>query len=238
MSKLLTVRGLHKTYSGMDVPAVKNVSFSLLPGEVVALIGHNGAGKSTLFDLIAGMQRPDEGRVLRQIAPEDFGWCPQREIIDWSLTVRQNIELGLSFRNGSFRGVKKQAQEICGVLGLEKVINRQAETISGGELRRCQIARAIVGSPRLMVLDEPTTGLDPDAVKRVFEHFRESAQSGASVLISTHDTSRFAEYCTRVVAIKAGSILADMSTEEFLSSTPGSSDLWDGYRALIKESVE
>ncbi|MDH6133717.1 ABC-type multidrug transport system ATPase subunit [Kitasatospora sp. MAA4] len=229
---MLSVDRIRKTYPGSAVPALDDVSLRLGEGELVALIGHNGAGKSTLFDIVAGLNRPDSGTVQRHVPAGEFGCCPQREVIDWSLTVRQNVELGVALRAGSLRGARRAATGICEVLGLERFLDRQAQTLSGGELRRCQIARAIAGQPRLMLLDEPTTGLDPDAVRQVFEYLAGSARAGGAVLVSTHETSRFAGYCTRVVAIAQGRVLADLPTAEFLSSAPDSDDLWDAYRAL------
>ncbi len=201
-----------KTYADASPPALSDVSFRIGGGEVVALLGHNGAGKSTLFEIVCGLQRPDSGAAKLSVAPSEFGWCPQREIIDWSLTVRQNVEMGLAFRRVSPRGVRALAEEVCKVVGLERFLDRQAETLSGGELRRCQIARAIAGRPRLMVLDEPTTGLDPDAVAQVFDFLRDSARQGSTVLVSTHDTSRFAGHCNRVLALSAGCLLAQSTS--------------------------
>ncbi|MEV5982889.1 ABC transporter ATP-binding protein [Streptomyces sp. NPDC052114] len=235
MSALLTADTVSKTYAGAYVPALSEVSFRIGGGEVVALLGHNGAGKSTLFEIVCGLQRADSGTANRFVGAADFGWCPQREIIDWSLTVRQNVEMGLAFRRGTLRGVRALAQEVCEVVGLARFLDRQAETLSGGELRRCQIARAIAGRPRLMVLDEPTTGLDPDAVAHVFDYLRDSATNGSTVLVSTHDTSRFAEHCTRVLALSAGRLLADQSVAAFLAPVGESNDLWDGYRHLTRQ---
>ncbi|WP_369384139.1 ABC transporter ATP-binding protein [Streptomyces sp. cg36] len=232
---MLTLERIAKTYPKSTTPALQDVSFSLDAGEVVALIGHNGAGKSTLFDIVAGLKRPDQGAVRLSVPRHDFGWCPQREIIDWSLTVRQNVELGLALRKGSRRNVRQEVVEICEVVALQKKLDNQAETLSGGELRRCQIARAIAGRPRLMLLDEPTTGLDPDAIARVFTYLRESALNSGAALVSTHETSRFADHCTRVIALHGGRVVADAPTAAFLEPVPGSTDLWDGYQLLTAD---
>ncbi|MEU3570588.1 ABC transporter ATP-binding protein [Kitasatospora sp. NPDC036755] len=231
---MLSVDRVSKQYPGNPAPALEKASLDLEAGELVALIGHNGAGKSTLFDIVAGLRRPDSGTVRRDVPVAEFGWCPQREVIDWSLTVSQNIELGLALRRGTLRGVRRAATEIAEILNLGPVLHRQAQTLSGGELRRCQIARAIAGRPRLMLLDEPTTGLDPDAVRQVFDYLQDSARAGGAVLVSTHETSRFSGYCTRVVAIHRGRILADRPTAAFLRAAPGSEDLWTAYQALTE----
>lgn len=198
---MLKIDGVGKSYPRTQVPALSGVDLTITAGEVVAVIGHNGAGKSTLFDIAAGLIRPTTGAARLGVDPSRVGWCPQRTVVDWSLTVRQNISLGLELRNGlRRRATRAHIDELCDLMGLTSYIDREAESLSGGELRRTQIARAIAGQPDLMILDEPTTGLDPDAVERIFAHIRERAAAGATALISTHETSRFTRYCTRVVA--------------------------------------
>lgn len=105
--------------------------------------------------------------------------------------------MGLELRTGSFR-VSQQVEQVGSLLDLDKYLDGTAETLSGGELRRTQIARAIAGNPSLMILDEPTTGLDPSAIDTVFGYFQQRVSEGATALVSTHETSKFARYCTRV----------------------------------------
>ncbi|MET9798314.1 ABC transporter ATP-binding protein [Nocardiopsis alba] len=235
---MLEIEQVGKTYPKTLAPALDDVSLTFGPGEVVAVIGHNGAGKSTLFDMAANLTRPTSGRVHCSVPPHRVGWCPQRTVVDWSLTVRQNIALGLELRTGlGRRATREHIDGLCDLMGLTEYIDREAETLSGGELRRTQIARAIAGNPDLMILDEPTTGLDPDAITRIFTHIRERAQQGATALISTHETSRFAAYCTRVVALHQGRLIADQSAEDFLASTGVGDDLWEGYRVLVTSAT-
>lgn len=231
---MLEIDKVGKDYRKASVPALDDVSLTFGPGEVVAVIGFNGAGKTTLFDMAAKLIRPTRGSVRCSVPPHRVGWCPQRTVVDWSLTVRQNIALGLELRTGLRRRITRERIDgLCDLMGLTGYIDREAETLSGGELRRTQTARAIAGDPDLMILDEPTTGLDPDAIARIFTHVCERAQQGATALISTHETSRFAEYCTRVVALHRGRLIADQDIEDFLTSTGGGDDLWTGYRTLV-----
>lgn len=228
---------LSKNYKGKKEPAVNDVSLQISAGEIVALVGHNGAGKSSLFDLLGGLAKPDEGRVEVNVSAHEIGWCPQREIIDWSLTVRQNIALGLELRQKTFRSKRRKGlDELCAAMGLTPYMDRTAETLSGGELRRTQIARAMAGDPPLMILDEPTTGLDPSGISEVFSYLERRRLDGAAALISTHETSRFSTRCTRVVAMHAGNLIADLPVEKFMEVTPGSEDLWDAYVARVGES--
>ncbi|UAJ78003.1 ABC transporter ATP-binding protein [Leifsonia sp. ZF2019] len=232
-SPLLRAREISKMYPGRPKPALSPVSLVVHPGELIAVVGHNGAGKSTLFEVLGGLLRPTTGSIERSVDPGEIGWCPQREIIDWSLTVQQNITLGVEMRRAvQCTELRRDLDELATALHLTEYVTRTAETLSGGELRRTQIARALIGKPRLMILDEPTTGLDPAGIRIVFEYLERRRTEGASALISTHETSRFASFCTRVIALKGGLIVADEPVADFVRRSSGSDDLWDAYEAL------
>ena len=230
---LVQVREVSKRYRGQKQPAIDSATFTVEPGEIIAVIGHNGAGKSTLFDLVGGLMKPDSGTVELGLQTSQVGWCPQREVIDWSLTVAQNVALGLDMRARVTRRDRVAAvDEVCHAMGLGAFVDRTAETLSGGELRRTQIARAMVGRPELMILDEPTTGLDPTGIQTVFDYLDLRRVNGASALISTHETSRFSGHCTRVIAVHSGRLIADMTSIAFMNLTPDSDDLWAAYLSL------
>jgi ABC-type multidrug transport system ATPase subunit len=229
----LRATDIGKTYPGRAKPALTGCSIAVEPGELIAVVGHNGAGKSTLFEIMGGLQRPGTGKVEHTVRPGEIGWCPQREIIDWSLTVRQNITLGVEMRRSMGRvEMRRDVDELAAALNLTEYIDRTAETLSGGELRRTQIARAMIGRPKVMILDEPTTGLDPAGIRIVFADLERRRAEGASALISTHETSRFASFCTRVIALRSGRVIADEPVAEFISRAGGSDDLWDAYESL------
>lgn len=234
---LVKAEGITYRYPKADVAAVSDCSLEVRRGEIVALIGHNGAGKSTLFDIVGGLHRPTEGSVVISASPGGIGWCPQREIVDWSLTIRQNIELGLQLRERRSRKNRRLiVEQTAEAYGLTAFLDRTAETVSGGELRRTQIGRAVVGTPGLLLLDEPTTGLDPSGIATVFKDLRTRVDGGAAALISTHETSRFASYCSRVVALHRGRMVVDEPTSDFLlRSGGGGDDLWDSYLTLVPE---
>lgn len=229
---LLSASELSKTYSKSGPYALEKFNGSFFEGELVAVIGPNGAGKSTLFDILGGLIRPTSGVVNAVVNNTQIGWCPQREIIDWSLTVRQNIALGLELRTATCRRTD-DVEQVASLLGLTGYLDRTAETLSGGELRRTQIARAIIGGPKLMILDEPTTGLDPSAIDTVFGYLKSRTFEGATALVSTHETSKFADYCTRVIAIDRGRVVEDIEAAKFMEYVPQSNDLWDAFKACV-----
>ncbi|VDK55401.1 unnamed protein product [Cylicostephanus goldi] len=232
---LIKAHRIRKRYGSASFDALSETSLTFSRGELVAIIGPNGAGKSTLFDILAGLMAPSSGHVIRNVSEQEIGWCPQREIIDWSLTVQQNILLGFDLREKRFHR-RQDISALAELLGLTRFLDRTAETLSGGELRRTQIARALAGNTSCVILDEPTTGLDPDGTQSVFEYLVHKAKDGGTALVSTHETSRFARYCSRVVALKSGRVIADMPASEFVRKGSDSEDLWNAYLA-IAESV-
>ncbi|ARC55790.1 Lipopolysaccharide export system ATP-binding protein LptB [Frondihabitans sp. 762G35] len=233
---LLRAEGISRSYPKKAEPALAVCDVTIGSGETIALVGHNGAGKSTFLDILGGLAKPDTGRVQLGLPTQEVGWCPQREIIDWSLTVKQNIALGLALRRRLSHG--RRSELILGVsetLRLTPYLDRTAEGLSGGELRRTQIARALAGEPAFLVLDEPTTGLDPEGIGIVFDYLAQRRTHGASAIISTHETSRFARYCTRVIALDRGRIIADEPVEKFIARTDDHDDLWAAYTVLQDE---
>lgn len=229
---LLSASELSKTYRKNGPYALDRFSGSFSEGELVAVIGPNGAGKSTLFDILGGLIKPTSGALNVGVDNTQIGWCPQREIIDWSLTVRQNIALGFELRTASCRRTDN-VEQVASLLGLTGYLDRTAETLSGGELRRTQIARAIIGDPKLMILDEPTTGLDPSAIDTVFKYLKSRTLEGSVALVSTHETSKFANYCTRVIAIDCGQVIEDIEAAKFMEYAPQSNDLWDAFKTCV-----
>ena len=139
LSALLTLSEVSKTYARREQPAVADVSVNVSEGELIALIGNNGAGKTTFFNLAIGLLRPDRGSCDLGLPIEDVGWCPQRDIIDWSLTVRQNIELAVELRGGVSRRALK-----CEIRELARMMELAPESgPSGGEsIRRTASSRA------------------------------------------------------------------------------------------------
>lgn len=230
---MIVAKNLTKTYKGSQHKAIDSLDLSVGAGELVGLVGHNGAGKSTLFDIIAGLISADSGSITRDVPNHELGWCPQRTVVDWSLTVRQNISMALELRSKRLRVDQNTVARIVDLLGLERFVDREVELLSGGELQRTQIARAVAGDPKLLILDEPTTGLDPDAIKRVMEYLKQHVNEGATAIVSTHETSRFLGYCTRAIAMNDGHIIADADIDTFMSVVPDSEDLWDAYKAHV-----
>ncbi|MET7477512.1 ABC transporter ATP-binding protein [Streptomyces sp. NPDC005648] len=207
----LTVDQITKLYR-TGTEALSRVSFTVDPGTMLAVVGHNGAGKSTLLNIVSGLIRPTSGTVTTGTGRGRLMWAPQRTMVDWSLTVRQNIELVARLTHTPLSSVDR----VLELLDLEKVCSRQAEYISGGQLQRVQIGRALVADAAVYVLDEPTAGLDPAAGELVMEHLRERAAAGATVLVSSHDLDAVERTASDLVLLDEGRLRAHLPIQEFV----------------------
>jgi ABC-type multidrug transport system ATPase subunit len=207
----LTVDQITKRYR-TGTEALSGVSFAVEPGTLLAVVGHNGAGKSTLLNIVSGLIRPTSGTVTTDIGRGRVMWAPQRTMVDWSLTVRQNIELVARLTGTPVSAVDR----VLELLDLDKVRSQQAEYISGGQLQRVQIGRALVAEAAVYVLDEPTAGLDPAAGELVMEHLRERAAAGSTVLVSSHDLDAVERTASALVLLDEGRLRAHLPIQEFI----------------------
>ena len=197
-SPLLDATGLCKTYKERCV--VDHVSLQVHPGEIVGLLGPNGAGKTTSFYMVAGLVRPDEGRVLfcgqdvsglpmHLRARLGMGYLPQEESIFRKLTVQDNLMAILETRSDlSRKQQREKAEELMERFNITHLRKSQAIQLSGGEKRRLTIARALTSNPKLLMLDEPFAGVDPIAVQDI-QHIIASLREtdGLSILITDHN---------------------------------------------------
>ena len=197
--------------------ALSGVSFLVRSGAMLGVIGHNGAGKSTLLNILAGLIRPTTGTIELSHPRQRVMWAPQRTMVDWSLTVRQNIELTARLTSSS----PGRVDEILGLLDLEKVRDQQAEYISGGQLQRVQIARALVADAPAYILDEPAAGLDPAAAVLVMAYLRARAAEDRIVLVSSHDLDAIERTASDLLLLNGGRVHANMPVQEFIARAGG-----------------
>lgn len=211
---------------------LRDVSVQAHAGEFIAVLGPNGAGKSTLLKVMAGLLQPDAGRVMldagplralstRQLAARR-AYLPQNPYLEWPISVERLVALGLTPKlpatgtlPKSYAPAITRALEQC---DLVEKRDQPATTLSGGEFARAMLARAIVASPQILIVDEPITGLDPRHAMQSMTLLRSFAQSGTLVLASLHDLTLAARYPSRVIVVVDGAILgdADSLTEELV----------------------
>jgi len=214
---------LTKSYSGRTV--VKGVNLDIASGEVVGLLGPNGAGKTTTFSMVVGLTAPDSGRVLLDGADvtddamyirarKGIGYLPQEASIFRGLTVEENITAILETLPLDAAARRTRRTELLGELGLTPLSKAPAYTLSGGERRRVEITRALVISPKFMLLDEPFAGIDPIAVTDIQKIIFHLKERGIGVLITDHNVRETLRITDRAYIVHDGAI--------FRSGTPDS----------------
>ncbi len=223
---LLVTERLVKQFGRRRV--VNGVTVVVRPGEVVGLLGPNGAGKTTTFNIIAGLLRPDEGTVrfagrdvthlpMHKRARLGMGYLTQEPSVFRKLTVEENILAILETCKMSAQERQVRLAYLLEELDLTALAKRKAYTLSGGEKRRLEITRALVTSPRLLLLDEPFTGIDPIAVYEVQKIVRRLKDRGLSILITDHNVRETLKLVDRAYLIYDGQILYEGSGQEMLT---------------------
>lgn len=212
---LIEIEGLSKTYG--DCKAVDGISFSVEKGALIGFLGVNGAGKSTTINMMSTLLRPTAGRIA--ICGYDaashsteirrrIGIVYQNNVLDELLTVRENLLCRGILHGAGSTQARKRAEELCEVFSLGELMKKKYRTLSGGQKRRCEIAAALMHTPELLILDEPTTGLDPAARQEVWatvEQLRH--ETDMTVFLTTHYMEEAAE-ADRIIVIHKGRIIA------------------------------
>lgn len=205
---------VHATKRYGPIEAVRDISFALEPGQTVALVGHNGAGKTTLIKLMLGLVRPTEGSI--RILGEDpaaggiearrrLGYLPESVSFNTALTGREVLAFYARLKSEPVDGIRALLDRV----GLAKAADRRIGTYSKGMRQRLGLAQALIGTPRLLLLDEPTTGLDPGLRMEFYEIVGELRDRGATVVLSSHVLTELEERTERVIIISRGRLVAD-----------------------------
>lgn len=227
-SPVLQLTGISKSFEGR--PALRDVSLSVASGEVVALLGPNGAGKTTLLSIVAGLLRPDEGevRVLGRIArPSDrwrkrvIGMAPQELGVYPLLTVEENLCLFGALAEVTRRALPARVVDVAETLQLDGLLTRRAGQLSGGEKRRVHTGAALLHSPPLLLLDEPTAGADVVTRAALLRTVRSLAAAGHAVVYSTHYLGEVEDLDARVVILDRGSVVADEQVSSLIATHGG-----------------
>ena len=224
MSLAIECRSLRKTYDG-KVEALRGLDLEIREGECFGLLGPNGAGKTTAIEILEGLLKPTSGEV------RIFGYTWQthaNELREWmgislqetrlseKLTVRETVELFASFYRQP-----KSAAEVLGELELAEKSDAWVGKLSGGQRQRLAVATALVANPRILFLDEPTTGLDPQSRRQLWEIIREFQRRGGTVLLTTHYMDEAERLCDRLAIIDHGQVIAEGSPAELIDRLGG-----------------
>ncbi|HOP69311.1 MAG TPA: ABC transporter ATP-binding protein [Bacillota bacterium] len=220
---MVKVSGLTKRYKGLT--AVDGISFEIPRGAVFGLLGPNGAGKSTTVSMLSGLIRPDAGEISIEgldlwrrplQAKAAMGIVPQEIALYPSLTARENLKFwGRLYRLGG-RELSRRVEEVLDLVGLRERANEPLEKYSGGMKRRINIAAGLLHNPRLLILDEPTVGVDPQSRRAILETIKELNRQGLTVLYTSHYMEEVEELCSLVTIMDRGRIIASGRVEELL----------------------
>ena len=233
---LLEALGLAKEYKKRRV--VNGVTINVSSGEIVGLLGPNGAGKTTSFNMIVGLVRPDEGEVvfegksigalpMHQRARKGIGYLTQEPSVFRKLTVEQNILAILETCTSDKLEQKARLKSLLEELDLTTLAKNKAYTLSGGEKRRLEITRALVTSPRMLLLDEPFSGIDPIAVYEVQKILRQLSERRMGILITDHNVRETLKLVDRAYIIHKGDVRCE-GEAEFLVNDPTAREIYLG----------
>lgn len=224
---VLKAEEVTKSYNGRRV--VNGVHLEVTGGEVVGLLGPNGAGKTTTFHMMVGLVRPDQGKVflngedlteapIYQRARAGISYLPQESSVFRRMTVEDNLMAILQTLELGEAEQKERSQALMRMLGIAHLADHKAFTLSGGERRRVEIARALVLSPYFVLLDEPFTGVDPIAVAEIQKIIRKLTASGIGILITDHNVRETLGICDRGYILNDGVILEEGTPDQIASS--------------------
>ncbi len=220
---LLQARDLHKAYG--PIVAVRGISLTLYPGEILGLLGPNGAGKSTTMAMLTGLLAPDRGTIT--LAGKPFGpharhlkaligLAPQELALYPDLTARENLRFFGRIYGLYGRALERRVAEVLEKVGLTPHADRLVHTFSGGMKRRLNLAAAVLHQPRVLVLDEPTVGVDLQSRHAIYELVTRLAEAGTAILYTTHDMEEAQRLCHRVAIVDRGRVIAEGTPEELI----------------------
>ena len=236
--KALEIRGLHKTYAG-GFTALHGLDLEIEQGRFVGLLGPNGAGKSTLIGSVCNLVIPTGGEI--RVLGHDYrtrearhlvGLCEQEINLDRFLSVEQILVYHGGYHGLSRSQARRRARELMDVFGLSAKAKNGPMQLSGGMRRRILFARALMHRPRLLILDEPTAGIDVDLRRDLWQYIRRLHCDGTTVLLTTHYLEEAEELCEEIVLLRNGRVIA-RDTSDRLRSDYGASDIAEVYASAM-----
>ncbi|MEA2101517.1 MAG: LPS export ABC transporter ATP-binding protein [Thermodesulfobacteriota bacterium] len=224
---ILKAQDLEKSFGSAHI--IKGLSIECHPGEIIGLLGPNGAGKTTTFYMIAGLIRPDKGKItmgnhditrldLSGRALKGIGYLPQEASIFRGLSVEQNIMVPLEAKGLNKKEVRQQTEEIIEMFGLDNVRRHIGVSLSGGERRRVEIARAMALDPGVLLLDEPFAGIDPLTIVDLQGMIVDLKKKGISVIITDHNVQETLKICDRAYIIHKGVVIEQGTPEHVVAN--------------------
>lgn len=242
---LLSIKNVTKTYPG-GIQALKGVSLDIKKGEVFGLLGPNGAGKTTLSSIIASLHPVTSGEILIKSGSiyndvisyrYSIGLCPQKPNVDLMLTMEENLIFAGRYFGLSEAKIKSRVEYLSEKFGLNKYLKSKAFMLSGGYKQRFVIARALIHEPNLVILDEPTVGLDPHIRLQLWDFIKNLRNEGVSVLLTTHYLDEAEVLSDRVCILDKGNIILT-DTPDNLKKSYGKERLEDVFVQMMSEGAQ
>jgi len=244
MNSLISLKNVSKRYKGASKDAVHDVSFDINQGEIFSLLGVNGAGKSTTFSMIATQHPVTSGNILwNGVSIYDnlleyrkvIGLCPQKANLDKNLSVANNLYFAGTFFGMPEDKIKSRMSEVEKMLGLQDYMNIRVDELSGGYVQRCSIARSLMHSPKLLLLDEPTVGLDPHIRRQLWKLMQNLKREGITIVLVTHYLDE-AEYLSDRVCILDKGVIVAIDEPENLKGDFAKNNLEDVFLELMSDT--
>ncbi|MDA3845868.1 MAG: ABC transporter ATP-binding protein [Vallitaleaceae bacterium] len=229
---LLTVTNLEKSYK--KIKAVKGITFHVKQGEVLGLLGPNGAGKSTTISMIATLLKPDAGEVIYngtdivknpKAIQENLGYVPQEIALYPMLSGKENLMFWGRAYGLKGNTLKKRIEEVSEIIGIADRLKDKVKTYSGGMKRRLNIGVALLHNPELIIMDEPTVGIDPQSRNHILDTVLKLNKQGMTVIYTSHYMEEVEFLCSRICIMDQGEIIAEGSKEELIKQIDGARDL-------------
>ena len=237
------IRAVGLTRAFGERRAVDGIDFTVRTGECFGVLGPNGAGKTTTVSMVQGFTPMTSGRLevlgrdlvrATRAVKAEMGVCPQDNNLDEDFTVEQNLVVYARYFDLPARAARVRAAELLQFFGLEEQAASRIPTLSGGMKRRLVLARALINGPRLLILDEPTTGLDPQARHQIWQRLRALRRQGTTILLTTHDMEEATQLCDRLMIMDAGRILTEGTPAGLVEAVVGRDivEIWNADREV------
>ena len=237
--KILEIKKISKEYG--DMIAVNDIDLEVNKGEIFGILGPNGAGKSTLIGMICGLIKRTSGEIIYEEKEtkirkfkENIGIVPQDFALYWDLTAEENIEFFCSLYGFRGKDLKTRVNKVLDFVGLTDVRNKKASEFSGGMKRRLNIGCAIAHSPKLIIMDEPTVGIDPQSRNHILKSVLKLRDEGATVIYTSHYMQEVDDICDRIAIVDKGNVIAEGTSEE-LKNLIGDKRV---FNITVKEKID
>jgi ABC-2 type transport system ATP-binding protein len=245
-ANIVEVISLRKMYKNADSFAIDNLSFKIKKGEIFGLLGPNGAGKTTTIKILTGLLEPNLGEVLisglsiknsSKKIKSLIGVVPQEIALYPSLTTLDNLRIFGTLYSIPSRELKVRILDLLQVYGLETKSNQKVKDLSGGMKRRLNIIAGILHSPQLLILDEPTAGIDVQSKKFILANLKELNRLGTTILYTSHFMEEAEKFCTDIAIIDQGRVIANNTPEKLINQTDGCVNLEEVFLKLTGRHI-